>query len=437
MFGLRRNVYCRRYAVKKVSYFSVRNITIQQPSSVVTTQPISLEDTPAKDDTSASISPLYDADKANGIEVPTFTTIGTPASSLSVTIPPSIPVHVKKGSVISVYSFAPKKAESDEGDTNFVRSKWEFSQPLRSLWLAGKASSYQRVIGTVPLQVLVSAYDGYEGSKSNGVRSFVNLTLDGSVDWAVFKPDSLQCYSGNSLNVKVKSLPRDLHYGLSGRGYTWLSGRGLVSIVGNGSVFKVGLGAGDEIRVGRDNILAMSVNDLADLHNGDITSENWNTTDGLFHKKSDDGKLEAVDSPQPSLLTKNKAVDHVLTTMLEYLRYAVQFMWRSTSQLKNYALGNGHYVVVKGPRSVLVETSSGRDNFVVRANDLVLGNRSGESSIQQLEEAVREEAEWSKPKSKVGDNLGVVRIVDGKATYKNLDNFNDEVKRIENLKNNS
>ncbi|GAV26557.1 hypothetical protein PMKS-000011 [Pichia membranifaciens] len=194
---------------------------------MVTTQPVSLENTPTKGhtSTSASILPIYDSGEADRIETPTFRTVGTPASSLSVTVPPSIPVHVKKGSVISVYSFTPKKSENGEDGPNFVRSKWEFSQPLRSLWLAGKASSYQQVIGTVPLQVLVSAYDGYEGSKASGVRSFVNLTLDGSVDWAVFKPDALQCYTGNSLNVKVKGLPRDLHYGLTGRGYTWLSGR--------------------------------------------------------------------------------------------------------------------------------------------------------------------------------------------------------------------
>lgn len=437
MFGIRPNAHYSGLVVSTVSRVSVRNITIQQPSSVITTKPVSLENTTALNDTSAHALPVVDHKKTDAVENPTFKTIGTPASSLSVTVPPSIPVHVKKGSVISVYSFTQNKATSDDSNTNFVKSSWEFSQPLRSLWLAGKASSYQRVISTVPLQVLVSAYDGYEGSRVSGVKSFVNLTLDGSLDWVVFKPDSLQCYTGNSLNVKVRSLPKDLHSGISGRGYTWLNGRGLVSVVGNGSVFNVGLGAGDEIRVARDNILAMSVNDLADLSNGGIVSENWNTVDGLFHKRSEGQKAEESDIPKQITLTMNTNIDRVLTVAWKYLKCTAHLLRRSSSQLKNYVLGNGHYVVVKGPRSVLIETGSGKDNFVVRANDLIVGNRSGNSSIKQLEDAVKSEAEWNKPKSKVGDNLGVVRIVNGKATYKNLDNFNDEVQRIENLKNKS
>jgi hypothetical protein len=416
------------FKISHISLTTVRYITIQQPATTITTQPISLE-TSTNNAITDNIStlPIIDSDKIETIKSPIFKTIGTPASSLSVSIPPSIPVHVKKGSIMSVYSFAQNK------QNNFVKSKWEILQPLRGLWFEGKVSSYQSIIGTVPLQLLISAYDGFENLKSSGTKSFVNLTLDGTFDWILFKPNSLQCYTGNSLNIKIKNLPKDLHYGFKGRGFTWLNGRGLASLVGDGSIFKVGLGVGEEIRVEREKLFAVSVRELSELSiKNNFTSEVWNSVDGLFHQKEkNDDEIKKIDQQKTIKLFNNKIIDDILIKLWICSKNVVDVLKSGKFQLMDYILGSGHYVVIRGPRTILIETGSGSDNFVVKANNLLTGGNV--DRISELENIVKREEEWKKPEVNIGDNLGVFRISNGKSTYKNLDNFNEEVKRIENL----
>lgn len=415
----------RTATLGNVSKVLVRYITIQ-PANAIITEPVSLGTRQSQlNNDDISKLPMIDSNMIESISSPTFKTIGVPASSLSVTVPPSIPVHVKKGSIMSIYSLA-------KSTNNLIKSKWEFIQPFRRLWLSGEMPSYQSIIGTVPLQLLISAYDKFDNLKSHGTKTFVNLTLDGSIDWLLFEPNALQCYTGTSLTVKIKSLPKELHYGYKRRGYAWLNGRGLVSVVGKGSIFKVGLGVGEEIRVERSRILAVSVKELTELNNAScMKSETWNSVDGLFHEKkpftmNTKNKIE----PKSIKLFNNKIIDDTLSTIWEYTKKLNNIFQSGKSQLLDYVIGSGHYIVIKGPRTVLIETGSGKDNFVVRANQML----TNKDNIEELEKNVRQETEWSKPQPQIGDNLGVVTIHNGKATYKNLPNFDEEVKRIEDLK---
>lgn len=395
---------------------SVRYITIQQPSSANTTQPVTL----AVD--KSEVTPIIDSSSVENIESPTFKTIGSPASSLSITTPPSVPVHVKKGSVISVYSYGQK--ETGTGNNNFVKSTWEFAKPLRRLLLTGDSSTYQRIIGTVPLQLLVSAYDSVS-SKSASVKSFVNLSLNGSYDWILFKPSSLQVYTGNSLNISVKSLPKRLHNGFKNRGYTLLNGRGLASVVGRGSVFKVGLSIGEEIRVNRNNLFAISVREESEMNgNSAVINEAWNSMNGLFHETEKYKQVE--NKPKKLVLFNNPSIDTVISKAYKYTKKIFAFAQTTKLYITDYMIGNGNYVLVKGPRTVLIETGSSNDRFVVNTFQRIEG-------VEKLEKFITKEEEWRKPKADVGDNLGIVSIQNGKASYKNVANFSDEVKRIESL----
>lgn len=406
----------------------VRFITIQQPNTTVTTEPVSLDN--KVDLVKANTLPAVEHGTLDTINAPVFKTIGTPSSSLSVTLPPSVPVNVKKGSVISVYSF--ENNSKGTGTEQFIRSNWKVIQPLRQILLSGYASRYQSVISTVPLQLLVSAYDSDKNSKSSSTKSFVSLTLDGSADWILFDPNSLQCYVGNSLNVSVKNLPNQLHYGFKGRGYTWLNGRGIAAVVGKGSVFKVGLGANEEIRVDRNNIFAVTVSDLSELSSGNnITAEKWNSMDGLFHKITDnvENKIESSEIK----VTNNVYIDKTLSYLKNITLKAWGMLKTGQSELTDYVMGSGNYVVVKGPRTVLIQTGSGSDNFVVNAKDFI--SKSTKDNVSILENVIKNEEEFRKPEPKTGDNLGVVRFIDGKPQYENLENFNKEVSRIEGLTN--
>lgn len=396
---------------------SVRYITIQQPSTVSTTQPVSLAID--KSDVASMIDPV----NVEHIDTPTFETIGNPASSLSITIPPSVPVYVKKRSVMSVYSHAQKDTNPEK--TSFIKSSWEFKKPIRRFLFSGDRSTYQKIIGTVPMQLLVSAHDG-SVSKSSSVKSFVNLSLDGSYDWILFQPSALQCYTGNSLSVDVKSLPKSLHNGFKNRGYTWLNGRGLASVVGRGSVFKVGLGVGEEIRVNRNNLFALSVTDVGELNNDSVIgTELWNSMNGLFNKIK-----KVNDNEEPVKVFKlfnNPAVDGFISKSYEYTKKAFSFVSTTTTNISDFIIGNGNYVIVRGPRTVLIETGCSNANFVVNPFQGVEG-------VEKLEKYITKEEEWKKPKVVPGDNFGVVTIGGGKTSYKNIENFDEEVKRIESLK---
>ena len=62
----------------------------------------------------------------------------------------------------------------------------------------------------------------------------------------------------------------------------------------------------------------------------------------------------------------------------------------------------------------------------------MFGNAT-KGTVEELEQYVKDEEEFTKPVPNKGDDLGVVRIENGKAKYENLDNFDKEVKRIEGL----
>lgn len=423
----------------------VRYITIQQPSTTVTTVPVSLDvtDISSKSDkkpqAAYNTEPVINANAPGLSDSAQFETIGTPASTLSLRIPPSVPVNVKKGSIMSVYSFSNSNAPSHTSTDNYLKSSWKFVQPLRRLLLSGETASYQKVIGTVPLQLLVSAYTGSESLRSStGTKSFVNLSLDGTFDWVLFNPNSLHCYSGNSLNVEVKSLPRDLQNGFKGRGYTWLNGRGMASVVGKGSVFNVTLGAEEEIRIDRRNIFAVTVKDIAELSNGGVSAEKWDVSDGVFHKKTTKTPIsnDSLVLKEQTTTTKARPTNNIyIDTMINYTKaffsHTLNFANQGRSLFMDYVMDTGNYVVVRGPRTVLIETGAGFDNFVVNSSKM-FGNAT-KGTVEELEQYVKDEEEFTKPVPNKGDDLGVVRIENGKAKYENLDNFDKEVKRIEGL----
>lgn len=423
----------------------VRHITIQQPSTVSTATPVSLDAASHDSETkSQNAAPQVEIAIKTNIGVvpdhPQFKTIGTPATTLSVSIPPSIPVTVKKGSVMSVYSYSNNKmpSHSSTNINNSIKSTWKFFQPLRRLFLSGETASYQRIIGTVSLQLLISAYTtGGSKVSSLGTKSFVNLSLDGTFDWALFNTSSLQCYTGNSLNVDVKRLPKDLQYGLKGRGYTWINGRGLASVVGNGNVFNVSLGEGEEIRVDRNNIFAVTMKDVSELSNGSIYAEKWNISDGVFSKRDDHEKVsdtepaQALETKTNTKWTNNIYLDNIIGYTKILFSKTFNFFGDSKSLLTDYVMGTGNYVVIRGPRTVLIETGAGKDNFVVNTQNIFQNTTKG--AVEELEEFVKTEEEFSNPTPKNGDNFGVVRIENGKVKYENIDNFDKEVKRIEGL----
>lgn len=410
--------------------FGCRWITIQQPVTTVIDKPIQLNQVKTGADETAKV---IDTSINEDEEEPVIKVLGTPSSILSVNLPPSIPIHVKKGSIISVYSKQSSDNQSgnnqgDTGDEKMIQSKLQVDKPLRNILLGNGFLNYQQVMGSIPLQLLISAYSN-GGANNESTKSFVNLKMDGSYDWCLFKPKALQCYLGNSLNVKINKMPS--HLNLTERGYILLKGRGLVSLVGSGNVFKICLNNNEEIRIDRRNLLAATINNERELSN--FKSETWSSVDGMFHKNEESVQREKIMEAkemekQEVKLTSNIYIDKSLTMCMKLANRMVTLFKQGKVGLSDYLLGSGNYIVIRGPHTLLIDSGSGNDSFVVNSNNVL-----SHGNEQEVEKYIREEEEWGVPEVKRGDNLGVVKIEGGKAVYKNVENFDDEVRRIEAL----
>lgn len=202
--------------------------------------------------------------------------IGNPSTAILVGVPPSLPLFVKKNSVISIQA----KPES-------IDVALKYRQPLKNFFLGNFASSYQRLIGVEPFTVLVSSETPPYFSKLFSrrlSRSFALLSLDGAKDWAILKRNGLQAYSGPSLKIDIHILPKRVSRQLSKhlsipsrlptglqswltRGFTFIQGRGSVGIVGDGTIFQSELSEGEEVLVKRSALLGLSVNGPHELQN--------------------------------------------------------------------------------------------------------------------------------------------------------------------------
>ncbi|GME91720.1 unnamed protein product [[Candida] boidinii] len=138
---LRRNssfTYIQRIAPPVVSK---RNITISQ-SPTVTYSPNSSINTQgnviSNNNISKTVHQLPDL-IPEGSD-PLFQSIGTPQSTLSLSLPPSSPVYIKRGSLISLFGA--------KDITNSISSTLEIHSPLRRLLYGNITSSYQKLMST-------------------------------------------------------------------------------------------------------------------------------------------------------------------------------------------------------------------------------------------------------------------------------------------------
>lgn len=264
------------------------------------------------------------------LETAKFESLGTPPTLLSIHSPPSVPIYLRRGALLSIYGLKSrnKSSSSSSGvnsdDGPIIRNSIEYPQWWKRLILTGKFQTFQKLISTIPISLLISSknksnssrYSGSNGSGGADDLSFVNLILDGLNDWAVLNKDAIQVYTGNSLSVSVHSLPRHISkkfakqlgnptgggassgngiFGLGigasrggggssatsssiarvdtglrtlwNRGYTLLSGRGQVGLVGNGGIYQLDVGDQEEILINKRAILAITVNGPFDLEN--------------------------------------------------------------------------------------------------------------------------------------------------------------------------
>ncbi|KAG7829190.1 hypothetical protein KL920_002983 [Ogataea angusta] len=391
-----------------------RDISILQVSNVVIDkkQP---DNSPVSDNISELSSGNYQLSSEA-----VFDTIGQAQSTLSLTVPPSVPVHVKRGSLMALFTATETKASMKD----FVQSRLEVQEPLKRFAYGGHTSVYQKLISTVPLTLLVSAYDSTSiVRRSKTSKTFCILSLDGSVDWALFNPDSVQAYAGNSLTITSRKLPRSVSRagvrkfglpknstpGLAGRlssGYKHVAGRGYVSLVGDGSIFKLNLDEDEEILVKKDNLFAASIAQTQDLEDGYFVSQTLNK-----HLQQPEKDVKMIDKPQEeSFFFKVK----------EFISWGWDYFHHKQRSLFDTIIGNGSYINVRGPRILLIQANTGDDRFII-------GNRSSVSSVEKYIKT----GGFSQPPKSSEDYLSYATVKNGRVEFRNTPNFDETVAKIE------
>ncbi|GMG55991.1 unnamed protein product [Ambrosiozyma monospora] len=281
-------------------------------------------------------------------------------------------------------------------------------------------------------------------------KTFCNVALDGTVDWAIMEPKSLHVYTGNSLNISSVKFPKrlsgdavkqlnkekknkDLPVTIPGlrsffqTGYTLLSGRGFVSLVGSGTIFKLNLAQGEEISIKRGNLLATTIKDKKEFSDGHFVAQILTKSPELELNSEKQQRIEEV---------KEVKINPDEAPSEDTFWFKANVFWKSfKSAMKsnsNFAyasiIGNGGYITVKGPRTLLIQTNSGLDQYVL-SNSGSLG-----VGLEAVDKFIKDKTKFKQPEPTPGDNFSVVTIKNGKVEYRNTPDFQDEVQRIENLK---
>ncbi|QPG73151.1 hypothetical protein FOA43_000457 [Brettanomyces nanus] len=336
---------------------------------------------------------------------PVMETLGNPKSTLSLTIPPSVPVYVKRGSLISIFM-----ADSGANLDTAVTSTLRINQPIRRFLYGGFTSTYQRLLSTVSLNLMISAYSKggplssfMFSTKAQSTKTFCNIAMDGTMDWALLDPKSLHVYTGNNLLVTSQMLPKKTNgkkkldtglYSLFQSGYTLLTGRGYVSLVGSGSIFKLGLARDEEIYIKQANLLATTIKDVSELSSGYFIGKN---IDNKTFAKS--VKVKAKKEVGLGELETTKSRLSWFGAFKSMLVKVLSILASSQARVSKLVAFNGRYIKVKGPRTLLIQTSSGLDKFVY--NSTLLGRSKFRGSITDVEKFIRNKQQLSKPETEI------------------------------------
>ncbi|ODV86485.1 hypothetical protein CANARDRAFT_27683 [[Candida] arabinofermentans NRRL YB-2248] len=445
-----------------------RQISIQQaPTNLSASPPTYRPTISAISENVDELPSLQSSNSQFSSETPVFQTIGQAQSTLSLTLPPSLPIYLKRGSLISLYTTpappvnvpgtAPSSTSSNAsvGSAPTISSTLQITSPFTRLFHGGITSAYQRLVSTVPTNLLISAYTSTTSSNiisyftraTESSKTFCNITLDGTTDWALLQPRALHFYAGSNLVLKTNKLPlkvnrkgvskfglpknasTGLRTGWWNSGYSVCSGRGLVGLVGNGSIFQFGLQEDEYVLIKRSNLLGCSLLDKSELESGYFTAERLNsglTATKEVHEEEDEDNMEFMASKEeePHSDTISSRVYATVKGWYSWLKGV------KDDTYEQLIVGNGDFVNVKGPRTLLLQTNTGFDHFVVNRGKG--GLRS--SSLESVEKYIRDKKQFKNPEKTSEDYLSYVTVKDGKVEFRNTPDFRKTVEYIESLK---
>lgn len=423
---------------KSTSLFRLlrRNITISQ-SPIVMGSAASGHGASARADSATaadSVTAAADSVTAARIEEPVVWTLlplslllpltaamevlNLPATVVSVRVPPSYPVHIRRGSLLSLYGHDNALAA--------VRSSVEAVSPLRALLLGARVFQYQKLVATKPFLMLVLSVALSYWVRRDANRSFATLDLDGQTDWAVLPRDALQVYAGPSLSINVHTLPRYILRRLAQQfqlprttptglfrwtlpGFTLLSGRGKAGLVAQGSIYQMQLKEGEQVLLNRNHLVALTTNGSHDLHNAVLRY--------LLAPAPETAVVAAATS------ALQRWTHLLLATAWTYAKSG----WAAATSLKrsllqtaySFLAGSRDYVKVVGPRTLLLQTSHSSRSRHGRTETL---------RLHLLEAVIATQAATNKRTS--ADYLNYVTVTPRGAVFESTPDFRESVEKI-------
>lgn len=374
---------------------SIRSISISTSSSPIT----AINKTITTDENIQNVKKL-----ANNEVIETPNLVPIDSTLLSVELPPSIPIYMKRGSLISIYGISNLTTAS-------ITNQLEFHNALKLLY-GDFSLLYAKYISTAKLSMLLTSNkkNWFNLSKVTNNKSLSILNLDGSTDWALLHKGNLQFYIGDSLKIanhllprkiskklsQLKQLPSSTRTGLpkfTNYSYNLLSGRGQLGLTGNGSIYNINLVDKEEILINKKNLLAITVNGPLDLQNCIIDYNSSSSGES-------DTKLVSPSGPK-SYFSNYPKVN-------QYIDKTLQILGLLKFHTKNYLIGNQQFIKVIGPRNLLIQSDINFKVPQIPKEDL---NKSLKSF-----------------NSKTKDFLNYVNVNNSKVKISSTDTFRDSLK---------
>lgn len=325
--------------------------------------------------TTTETSNIKNVSKLDFNESPEIKSINN--SILSIDLPPSIPISIKKGSLISIYGISNLSISSISNQLDLK---------LSDLLYGDFNLIFSRIISTSKISMLISSNRSklFNFNKISNTNSISMINLDGTNDWALLNQSNLQFKIGNSLILSNFLKPKYIskkfarNNGLSRNELTglrskfiadWLwpfnktfkliSGRGQIGIIGKGSIYNINLVENEEVLINKDSLLAVSVNGPHDLQNCMIRYQpelEIAQPEIIAEESGTDAKLASA--VQKVTAEPRKAINSGLSWMKPYLASVSKFFGTAKTQTTNYLIGNQEFIKITGPRNLLIQSDT-------------------------------------------------------------------------------
>lgn len=382
-----------------------RSISLVRPAAT-TVVPTEAE---LKTATDTNAEQLFSEEDANEpISTTRFQVLGQPATMASLVVPPSIPLYVRRGCLISLHG-----AKSLSMNYEWIHF---WSNLLR--YGSFKASIYHKLVSVSKFNALVAPnflsnrLGQWLGLSSSSFKTFCLLNLNGSADWNVWGKDTVVAYESNSsltIRPPKPTIFSRIKLVFSSK-YQTVQGRGNVLLSGSGSIYTVELKeAQDEIIIRSEHLLAVSGANRRDIA-GAISEQILAPPRGTIKK---------VPSEAGRFFESIREFDGRL--FLESSRGLLVKFWNWSRKVYSKIInGSTKYLKIKGPRVLLIQSS-----YNVYLPAAPMGRDNGNQILAKPESLTHQP-------SKNYFNYATVSK-DGKIDFESTPNFDETVKKIEQL----